>query len=29
MRRFDRVIHNMLWIKSPKRGITEATVTSS
>jgi hypothetical protein len=29
MRRYDRVIHNMLWIKSPKRGITEATVTSS
>jgi len=27
MRRSDRVIHNMLWIKSPKRGITEATVT--
>jgi hypothetical protein len=25
----DRVIHNILWIKSPKRGITEATVTSS
>jgi hypothetical protein len=24
----DRVIHNILWIKSPKRGITEATVTS-
>ena len=28
MRHYDRVIHNMLWIKSPKRGITEATVTS-
>ena len=28
MRRTDRVIHNMLWIKSPKRGISESTVTS-
>jgi len=26
--RSDRVIHNMLWIRSPKRGITESTVTS-
>jgi hypothetical protein len=26
--RTDRVIHNMLWIKSPKRGISESTVTS-
>jgi hypothetical protein len=28
MRRSDRVIHNMLWITRPERGITEATVTS-
>jgi hypothetical protein len=28
MHRFDRVIHNMLWINGPKRGITEASVTS-
>jgi hypothetical protein len=26
--RLDRVIHNMLWIKSAKSGISEATVTS-
>jgi two-component system, OmpR family, sensor histidine kinase BaeS len=25
----DRVIHNMLWITSPQRGISESTVTSA
>lgn len=29
MHRSDRVIHNILWIKSPKRGISASTVTSS
>jgi hypothetical protein len=28
MHRPDRVIHNMLWITSPLRGITESTLTS-
>jgi len=28
MHHSDRVIHNMLWIRNPKRGISEATVTS-
>jgi hypothetical protein len=28
MHRSDRVIHNMLWIKSPKRGISGSSVTS-
>jgi hypothetical protein len=25
----DRVIHNMLWIRSPQRGISGSTVTST
>ena len=29
MHRPDRVIHNMLWIRSPQRGISGSTVTSS
>ncbi len=29
MHRPDRVIHNMLWIRSPYRGISGSTVTSS
>jgi hypothetical protein len=29
MHRTDRVIHNMLWIKRPQRGISGSTVTSS
>jgi hypothetical protein len=28
MHRADRVIHNMLWIKSPQRGISGSSVTS-
>ena len=28
MHPLDRVIHNMLWITSPQRGISESTVTS-
>jgi hypothetical protein len=29
MHRSDRVIHNMLWIRCPQRGISESTVTSA
>jgi hypothetical protein len=29
MHRPDRVIHNMLWIRSPQRGISGSTVTST
>jgi hypothetical protein len=29
MHRPDRVIHNMLWIRSPQRGISGSTVTSA
>jgi hypothetical protein len=29
MHRPDRVIHNMLWIRSPQRGISGSSVTSA
>jgi len=29
MHLLDRVIHNMLWITSPQRGISESTITSA